>query len=280
VTEPAAEVAAAADAGADAEVEVDGLAGLPPLPTLGAVARRPPSTGARREWESATVLGVHDETATARTLRLGLPAGSQRHVAGQHYVVRVPHPGGGTSQRSYSVASAPGEPGAGGLREIELTVERLADGAVSPYLHDRVRPGHRLQVRGPFGGWFIWHGDTAALLVGGGSGIVPLAAMVREWRRTGRRVPLRLVVSVRTPQDVYYRSELGPETTLVHTRVSPPGDPRPPGRLDAATLEPLLVPDATCFVCGSARFAEHASQLLVELGVERGRIRVERFGPS
>ena len=253
---------------------------LPPLPTLGPVTRRPPSTGARRAWEPAVVLDVRAETPTARTLRLGLPAGAQGHVPGQHYVVRVPGPDGAPAQRSYSVASAPRAPGPDGLREIELTIERLDGGAVSPYLHDVVQVGDRLEVRGPFGGWFIWSGDTPVLLVGGGSGVVPLMAMVRHWRLGGRRMPLHLVLSVRTPQEVYYRDELGPETTVVHTRLAPPGDPRPAGRLAAADLQPLLVPGATCYVCGSAGFAEHASQLLVTCGVDRGLVRVERFGPS
>jgi ferredoxin-NADP reductase len=104
--------------------------------------------------------------------------------------------------------------------------------------------------------------------------------MQRHWRAGGERVPLRLVLSVRTPDDVWYRDELGPETTVVHTRQAPPGSVRPAGRLDAATLEPLVIPGATCYVCGSAGFAEHASRLLVDLGVPAGDVRVERFGPS
>jgi ferredoxin-NADP reductase len=256
------------------------LDGLPPLPTLGAVTRRPPSTGARRNWEAATVVAVRPETAAARTLRLALQPGAQRHVPGQHYAVRIPRPDGGTAHRSYSVASAPCEPGPDGAREIELTVERLDGGAVSPYLHDRLQPGDRVDVRGPFGGWFIWSADTPALLVGGGSGVVPLMAMVRHWRARGWPVPLHLLVSVREPGDLYYRDELGAETTVVHTRTAPAGDPRPAERLTADDLRPLLLPGATCYVCGSAGFAEHASQLLVTLGVDPGLVRVERFGPS
>ena len=265
--------------------------GLPPLPTLGPVVRRVPPAGARREWQTAEVVEVREETARARTLRLRLPAGAERHVPGQHYVVRVPRDDGSWAQRSYSVASAPelpgsaASPGSPGDRapHIELTVERLEDGELSPVLH-ALAVGSPVELRGPFGGWFLWRGDTPALLVGGGSGVVPLIAMFRYWRANGRGVPLHLAVSVRTPDDLFYRDELlaeGPPTvTVVHTRQAPDGDPRPPGRLDAATLEPLLVPGATCFVCGSTGFAEHASRLLVDLGVPAGDVRVERFGPS
>ena len=150
---------------------------------------------------------------------------------------------------------------------IELTVERLEDGAVSPYLHDEVGVGDKVELRGPFGGWFVWRGDTPVLLVGGGSGVVPLMAMLRYWRQRGEPVPLALVESVRSPDDLFYAGEYGPETTVVHTRVAPAGAERPPGRLDAAILAPLverLAPaGAVGYVCGSAGFAEHASQLLV-----------------
>jgi ferredoxin-NADP reductase len=261
------------------------LGDLPPIPTLGPVTRRVPPGGARREWQFGEVVEVRDETPRARTMRLWLPQGYP-HVAGQHYVVRVTADDGSRQSRSYSVASAP-EPGPGGPghgTHIELTVERLDGGALSPYLHDDVRVGDRLEVRGPFGGWFVWRGDTPALLVGGGSGVVPLMAMKRLWRMQGARVPLALVVSVRTPEDLYYKGEYGPEATVVHTRVASPGETRPPGRLDAATLAPLvaeLAPHgAVAYVCGSAGFAEAASQLLVATGMEPTAVRIERFGPS
>jgi ferredoxin-NADP reductase len=254
------------------------IGGLPPLPTIGPVVRRVPPGGARREWQRARVEEVRTETALARTYRLRLPQGHP-HTPGQHYVVRVTADDGAVAQRSYSVASAP-DPG--GL--VELTVERIADGDVSPYLHDEVRPGDELEVRGPFGGWFVWRGDTPALLVGGGSGVVPLMSMLRHWRATGRRSPLALVLSVRSPEDLFYAGEYGPETTLAWTRVAPPGAARPPRRLDGDLLEPVLAPlrdaGATVYVCGSAGFAEHASQLVVELGVKPQAVRVERFGPS
>jgi ferredoxin-NADP reductase len=204
-------------------------------------------------------------------------------VPGQHYVVRVSDDRGIQMQRSYSVASAPEQmPGPG--THIELTVDRLDDGFVSPILHDEVTVGDKVEVRGPFGGWFIWRGDVPALLVGGGSGVVPLMAMVRYWRRQGGNVPLALVVSVRTPDDLFYKGEYGPEATVIYSRVAPPGATRPPGRLEAATLAPVVAEfapqGAIGYVCGSAGFAEAASQLLVETGMEPTAVRVERFGPS
>jgi len=263
---------------------------LPPIPTIGPVSRRVPPGGARRDWQAGEVVGVRDETARARTLRLWLPTGHP-HVPGQHYVVRVADDEGIRMQRSYSVASAPEPVPLGSSSRsssqgthVELTVDRLDDGFVSPILHDDVRVGDSLEVRGPFGGWFIWHGDTPALLVGGGSGVVPLMSMVRNWRNRGSDVPLALVVSVRSPGDLFYSDEYGPESTIVYTRSAPAGWPRPPAHLDAATLAPLverLAPaGAVAYVCGSAGFAEAASQLVVEVGMPAVSVRVERFGPS
>ena len=254
---------------------------LPPLPSIGPVTRRPPEGGARREWQRAEVVGIRPETAEATTFRLRLPSPA-RHLPGQHYVLRVTADDGSQASRSYSAASAP-EPAGDGPGQLELTVERIADGDVSPYLHDEVAVGDRLELRGPFGGWFVWRGDTPALLVGGGSGVVPLASMLRHWRLGGQRVPLQLAVSVREPGDLFYAGEYGPETTIAYTRQTPAGYSRPPGRLDAATLAPLVAAagaGATAYVCGSAGFAEAASQLLVELGMDAGMVRVERFGPS
>lgn len=261
---------------------------LPPLPTLtGPLNRRPPPGGARRTWQPARVVQLRDETPTARTFRLELPAGTARHVPGQHYDVRLTAPDGSRAQRSYSVASAPELPRdgpAGGPVAIELTVDRIANGDVSPYLHDVVRVGDAVEVRGPFGGWFVWRGDTPALLLGGGSGVVPLMSMRRWWAAAGRPVPLRLVVSVRTPDDLFYRGEYGDETTVVYSRQAPADALRPAGRLAAAVLEPLIgvlpTGGTAVYVCGSAGFAEYASQLVVSLGVDRGAVRVERFGPS
>ena len=142
-------------------------------------------------WHAATVVDIRPETARAKTFRLALPQPSN-HLAGQHYVVRLTAPDGYTASRSYSVASAPD-----GTNEIELTVERLLDGEVSTFLHDEVVVGDELEVRGPIGGFFVWKGEDPALLLGGGSGIVPLMAMLRLARRSGRAHLVHLVVSVR-----------------------------------------------------------------------------------
>ena len=226
-------------------------------------------------WQTATVLAVHDETPRARTLRLALPE-PRRHLAGQHYVLRLTAPDGYTASRSYSVASAPDDTG-----EIELTVEKLVDGEVSEFVHDVVLPGDELEVRGPIGGFFAWAGDSPALLVGGGSGVVPLMAMLRLARRTGRADLVRMVVSVRSPEDLYYATELpGPQTTVVYTRVAPPGAPRPPGRLAVADVAALVRGGEDAYVCGSAGFAEAATTVLLAAGVPVERIKVERFGPS
>ncbi len=225
-------------------------------------------------WQNARVLAVRDEAPRVKTFRLGLDAPTG-HRAGQHYVLRLTAPDGYTAQRSYSVASAPD-----GGNELELTVERLEGGEVSGYLHEVVEVGDELEIRGPIGGFFVWE-DGPALFVGGGSGLVPLMAMLRLARTTGRSDQVRLVASVRTPTDLYYADELpGPEVTVVHTRVAPPGSTRPPGRLAAADLAPLARPDATAYVCGSTGFADAASTLLVDLGVPVEQIRVERFGAT
>jgi ferredoxin-NADP reductase len=239
-----------------------------------------PPAVASTAWQSATVVGITDETARARTLRLALSR-PVRHRPGQHYVVRLTAPDGYEASRSYSIASAPD-----GTDEVELTVERLDDGEVSSFLHDILEVGDELEVRGPIGGWFVWDGETPALLVGGGSGLVPLMAMLRQARRTGRSDLVRLVVSVRSPDDLYYADELpGPETTVLYTRVAPATSIRPPAHLavdDIAPLlrEPTFAADATAYVCGSARFADAASRVLVDAGVPAERIRVERFGPT
>src|SRR4051794_28943313 len=153
-------------------------------------------------WQAATVVAVWQETPSAKTFRLALPS-PLPFLAGQHYVVRLTAPDGYTASRSYSVASAPD-----GTNMIELTVERLPNGEVSMFLHDEVVAGDELEVRGPIGEWFVWDGETRALLVGGGSGVVPLMAMLRLARRTGRADRLHVVVSARRPGDLYYASEL------------------------------------------------------------------------
>jgi ferredoxin-NADP reductase len=231
---------------------------------------------ARSPWQRATVMDIWNETATAKTFRLALSSPTP-HRAGQHYVVRLTAPDGYTASRSYSVASAPDDDGA----TIDLTVERLDDGEVSTFLHDAVVVADELEVRGPIGGWFVWDGDSPALLVGGGSGVVPLMAMLRHARRIGRPELVRLVVSVRSPADLYYAAEIvGPETTVLYTRSVPEGSERGPGRLTAHDVPRPLAADVRAYVCGSAQFADAASDVVVAAGIPVDRVRVERFGPT
>lgn len=235
----------------------------------------PATAGGAIRWQAAKVVDIREETPTAKTYRLALSAPTP-HRAGQHYVVRLTAPDGYQASRSYSVASPPDDSG-----EIELTVERLKDGEISTFLHDEVVAGDEVEVRGPIGGWFVWDGESPAVLVGGGSGLVPLMAMLRLARTTGRSDLIRLVVSVRTPNDLYYSSELaGPETEVIYTRATPAGFERPAGRLAAADLVGLMPTEATAYVCGSPAFCDATTGLLTDLAFPVERIRVERFGES
>jgi ferredoxin-NADP reductase len=214
------------------------------------------------------------ENAHARTLRLRVP-GWIPHLPGQHYVVRLTAEDGYTASRSYSVGSPPEDTGV-----VELSVERLADGEVSPYLVDEVVAGDEVEVRGPVGGYFVWRGDAPLLLVAGGSGVVPVMAMLRHRRLSLPDVPARLLFSVRTPEDLFYAGELGPETTVVHTRRTPPGATRPAGRITAADLAGVAFGAGPAYVCGSSGFVETAARLLAEQGYTRERILLERYGPT
>jgi ferredoxin-NADP reductase len=225
-------------------------------------------------WQTATVTDIRAETATAKTFRLEL-AVPHRHLAGQHYVLRLIAPDGYRAQRSYSVASAPGG------STIELTVELLPDGEVSGFLHEVVEVGDELEVRGPIGGFFAWDGESPILGVAGGSGVVPLMSMLRQARSQGHPDLVQLVVSVRTPADLYYADEIiGPETSIVHTRQAPAGSHRPVGRLSADDLKPILDADREIYICGSSGFCDGATTVLLDLGVDTRRIRVERFAPT
>ncbi|CAN7577975.1 ferredoxin reductase [Terrabacter sp. LjRoot27] len=243
----------------------------------------PGGLSARRAWREATLVERRPETDSAVTLVLDVD-GWPGHLPGQHVDVRLTAPDGYTATRSYSV-SAP-ERGA----RVELTVQRVPDGEVSTFLADGLAVGDAVRLRGPVGGWFVWRTGQPepVMLVAGGSGIVPLMAMLRA--RDGGSPPFRLVYSVREPDDVIYRDELaalaatdGIEVRLVHTRRAPDGDARPVGRLHASDL---VAPgwageDApTCYVCGPTGFVEGAADLLVALGHAADRIRTERFGPS
>ncbi|WP_224339177.1 ferredoxin reductase [Streptomyces olivaceus] len=225
-------------------------------------------------WQPATLAEIRRETPRASTFRLAVP-GWAGHVPGQHLMLRLTAPDGYTAQRHYSLASAPD-----GSGRIELTLDHVRDGEVSGWFHEVARPGDRIEVRGPLSGFFAWPGDRPALLLGAGSGVVPLMSMVRHHRARGLTVPLRMLVSARGPEELIYARELGAETTPVFTRRAPGG--ARVGRLSAEHLAPILAePPAggwEAYVCGSNSFAEHASRLLVAAGQPVERIRIERFG--
>jgi ferredoxin-NADP reductase len=224
-------------------------------------------------WQDATVTARRRETASAVTISLR-PSAPLGHLAGQHVVVRLTAPDGYTAARSYSIATPPGDDDT-----IDITVERLPEGEVSTFLHDDLLVGDELEIRGPIGNWFTWDADTPALLVGGGSGVVPLMAMLRHARRTGYG-QVRMLVSVRTAAELYYLAELpGPEVTVIHTRDASAGG-RAAGRLVAEDVRPLLLPGATAYVCGSSGFADAAAALAMDGGVPAERIRIERFGAT
>ena len=219
------------------------------------------------------------ETPQVRTLVLDVPDWSG-HRAGQHVDVRLTAEDGYQAERSYSIASPPGERPA-------ITVERLDDGEVSPYLVDEVVPGDRFELRGPIGGWFVWDAEGATdpvFLVAGGSGVVPLMAMLRHRRAVGSTIPAKLLYSSRTLEDVIYRDELetiGVEVVHTLTREHPPGWSGYTRRVDAELLrEVAYAPelDPRVYVCGPTRFVEAVANALVDLGYQPGRIRTERFG--
>ena len=160
-------------------------------------------------------------------------------------------------------------------------MERLEGGEVSTFLHDVVEIGDELEVRGPIGGWFVWDGTSPALLVGGGSGVVPLMAMLRLARRSDRTELVRLVVSVRSPDDLYYADELvGPETTVVYTRTTPPGFPRAAARLAPPDIPRRSLPTRRRSCAARPGFADGATDILMSVGIAAKDIRVERFGPT
>jgi ferredoxin-NADP reductase len=239
----------------------------------------------RLNWRVATLVEARWETTSARTLALDLPDWPG-HLPGQHVDVRLTAPDGYRAQRSYSIASA-----WSGNGPVELTIQRLADGEVSPYLTDDYALGNPMELRGPVGGWFVWRPAQAApvLLVAGGSGIVPLMAMIRARGAVRGRQPFRLVYSVRTPDDAYYAGELarrvrddpGLDVHYTYTRRTPKDWPEPPKRISMATLNTYGWPPdfgADCFVCGPTAFVETAADILVALGHDPRRIKTERFG--
>jgi ferredoxin-NADP reductase len=237
-------------------------------------------------WQPATVVSIREETPRVKTIRF---AASQwpGHLPGQHADVRLMAEDGYRAERSYSLA-APVEDG------LELTVERLEDGEVSPFLTDQLQPGDTIQLRGPIGGHFVWSAAEARrplLLLGGGSGVVPLMCMLRHRRRSGSSVPTALVYSSRTRADVIYHQELDEiarhdsqfRLRITLTRETPPGWPGDIGRIALPSIQALLNDLGTSvesFICGNAGFVETASDLLVQAGQPVESIRTERFGPT
>ena len=225
-------------------------------------------------WQIGSVVSIKRETPRVKSFRIELPMWMP-HLPGQHYDVRLTAPDGYRAQRSYSVASSPLDEG-----QIELTIDRLDDGEVSPYFHDVLVEGDQVELRGPFASYFVWRGESPALLVGGGSGVVPLMAILRHRRRTMPELAMRLVYSVRSAEDVIYADELDDDALLTFTRESPANWTGHVGRIDEALIAQAGIDSGTAFVCGSNGFVEAAAGLLLAAGFEPDRIRTERFGPT
>ena len=239
---------------------------------------------ARLNWLVAAVVGVVPETSRVKTIRFEVPGWSQ-HLAGQHVDVRLTADDGYQAERSYSIASAPDG------RRIELTVERLDDGEVSPYLTGELRIGDQIELRGPVGGYFVWQHTLGGplLLVAGGSGVVPLMSMLRHRAATHADATATLLLSSRSWDDVIYRDELerldGNGCKVVHTltRAQPPGWEGYARRVDRDMLRdvgPAPGERPQVFVCGPTPFVEAVASALVELGHDPPRVKTERFGPT
>jgi ferredoxin-NADP reductase len=244
----------------------------------------PPLGPAR--WRLGTVATTTAETARTKSLVLDVP-GWAGHRPGQHLDLRLTAEDGYQAQRSYSIASPPEDP------RVTITVERLDDGEVSPYLTSELRAGDQLELRGPIGGYFTWQAALGGplLLVAGGSGIAPLMAMLRHRAAVGSDVLTRLLYSARTPGDIIYRAELdrlaaaGSALQVVYalTRAQPPGWTGYRRRIDRAMLAEVAWPATArplVYVCGPTRLVETVASALVELGHEPGRVKTERFGPT
>jgi ferredoxin-NADP reductase len=237
----------------------------------------------RLTWQTVAAGPVISETPTARTVVIDVPGGWPGHRAGQHVDIRLTAEDGYQAERAYSIASAPGEP-------LAITVERLPDGEVSPYLTQELRPGDEFEVRGPIGGYFVWEPALGGplLLAAGGSGIVPLRSMLRERQLSGRPVQARLLYSSRSWDDVIYRAELsvpsdGLEVIHTLTRTQPPGWTGYARRLDQAMLAEVAWPAAQAplaYACGPTAFVETVATGLLRLGYPAGRIKTERFGAT
>jgi ferredoxin-NADP reductase len=245
-------------------------------PTPAPVRRRP-------AWHAATVAAVSPETPNARRIVLDVPTWPGNDP-GQHLDLRLTAEDGYQASRSYSIASS------GPATSVVLAVDRVEDGEVSPFLVDAVEVGDALEVHGPLGGWFVWHPGASTRpvqLIAGGSGIVPLAAIAGAYADAGDTAPFRLLYAVRTPDDVFFRTELaragsaGVETTFVYSRRAPDGASVPAGRLTRDSLAAAVFPPergALVYVCGSTPFVEQVLTWLSELGHDTTDVRAERFG--
>ncbi|MEV6235228.1 ferredoxin reductase [Lentzea sp. NPDC051838] len=238
----------------------------------------------RLTWRAAPLAAATDLTKSARSLVFDVPDWPG-HLPGQHVDVRLTAEDGYSVQRSYSISSAPD----GTL--VELAIQRVEDGEVSPYLCDVLPVGAEIELRGPVGGWFVWRATdlSPVTLVAGGSGIAPLMAMIRARAAEGSRVPFKLIYSVRTPDDVMFADELrrraredgGLDVKIVYTRQAPEDSPEPPVRLGVATVNTHAWPaefTPNVFVCGPTGFVETVSDIFVALGHDPRRVRTERFG--
>ena len=227
-------------------------------------------------WQIGTVTSIRRETPRVKSFRIALPMWIA-HIPDQHYDVGLTAPDGYRAQRSYSLASSPCDEG-----EIELTIDHLEDGEVSPYFHDVLVEGDQVELRGPFASYFVWRGESPVLLVGGGSGVVPLMAILRHRRLTMPEVPMRLLYSVRSAEDVIFERELGEDALLTYTREPPAGWEGHRGRLEEALVAEAArsLASGLAFVCGSNGFVEAATGLLLASGFEPRRVRTERFGPT
>jgi ferredoxin-NADP reductase len=233
-------------------------------------------------WHVGTVVETRTETPTGRSIVFEVP-GWPGNAAGQHVDVRLSAPDGYQAVRSYSIASADSS------TRVQLAVDKLPTGEVSPYLVDDLLVGDQVEFRGPLGGWFVWRPEQQGpvQLIGGGSGIVPLVAMARAHASAASIAPFRLLYSVREPNDAFFAEELmelaGPSFELdwLYTRRTPDGFARPAGRVTADDLARLTIPataDPTVFVCGPTGFVETVATHLVELGHAPERVKTERFG--
>jgi ferredoxin-NADP reductase len=236
----------------------------------------------RLTWQVATIAEIRRETPRVKTLVLDV-SGWQGHRAGQHVDIRLTAEDGYQAERSYSISSAPD------AERVELMVERLDNGEVSPYLTGEARPGDQFEIRGPVGGYFVWDPSPGGpvLLVGGGSGVAPLMAMTRQRAIDGDDVPTRLLYSARSLEDVVYRDELGElsrdgfEVVYTLTREQPEDWTGYTRRVDRELLAEVT-PDglALTFVCGPTPFVEAVAEAMVGLGHDPYRIKTERFGPT